>query len=137
MATASYPPTAKAGLSEGVFAVAYTPTEIDLRVAAHIRRLSQTRFGSTYALAKKIEADPSTLYKILSGSRGVGVDTLHRLHKVLGISADVFLDDDPDAKFWKPGPDEGRRGRRPAERLIPAESPPIPHQPARRNGSIR
>lgn len=91
--------------------------EISERIRARLRKLIRTRFGSTHRLAKQIGADPSTLSKVLSRDRGVGIALLFRLHHGLGRSSDEFLDDDVEAKYyvvgseWPPG--VPRRGRRP------------------------
>lgn len=130
MAIASYAPTATQTIGHG--GAAMKQTDLDRRVVAHLRRLVHTRFRSGYRLAQAAKVAPSTLYKMFAGDRGVGIDVLKALHDNLGISADVFLDDDPPQQFWKPGPNENRRGRRPD-----GEPQVLDPTPARRQGSGR
>jgi transcriptional regulator with XRE-family HTH domain len=115
MASASNKPTAldDVGYSEKTMAQKGDRKLAD-RVRAHMRQLCDERKWSLYQLAGKIGVDASTLYKVFSGDRGIGIDLLFALHRGLHLPADQFLDDDPPDKYFHPLPDEGRRGRRPA-----------------------
>lgn len=103
------------------------------QIRAHIRRLIRTRFGTPYGLAKQTGIPASTLYHILSGNRGVGIDVLYALHKGLVRSADEFLDELPERKYFERGSEYGpegpRRGRRPS---VQEGSDPPRRQTARR-----
>jgi transcriptional regulator with XRE-family HTH domain len=120
VATATY--AARASLSDPYAAAPMAKRSADEerlteQIRAHIRRLIRTRFETPYALAKQTGIPASTLYHILSGNRGVGIDVLNALHKGLLRSADEFLDEVPEKKFFERGAEYGaegpRRGRRP------------------------
>jgi transcriptional regulator with XRE-family HTH domain len=133
MASASNEPTA-------LYAIRYAPKamaqkgdrKLAERVKAHMRQLCDERKWSLYELAGKIGVDPSTLYKVFSGDRGVGIDLLFALHRGLHLPADMFLDDDPPEKYFHASPDEGRRGRRPMTARAQGKverAKAVPHRP--------
>lgn len=125
--------------------VAYSPSDLDLRIIGHMRRLMASRSDpegrpmSRYALAQKLEVDPSTLTKIFRGQRGVSIELLKAIHDKFRQPSDVLLDDDPPSHFMEPSKDEGRRGRRPAKAMRPhaAGSSLGPRQAPARQGSSR
>lgn len=104
------------GYKAYVAAKPYLPNEIDRRVVAHLRRLiADGRFSSPYALAVTAKLDSSTIYKMFSGERGVGTDTLVKLRDNLKVQADWLLDPVPQEEM-----DAAIRPTGPVERIVKA-----------------
>src|SRR4051794_41684516 len=105
------------------------------QIRAHLRRLIRTRFETPYALAKQTGISPSTLYHILAGDRGVGIDVLYALHKGLLRSADEFLDQVPERKYFERGSEYGPEGPRPGRRPSAPDPDPTRRQMPRHGSS--
>lgn len=125
--------TTATGCTRYSVGVAFSPSELDLRLIGHMRRLMEEHRLTRNAFAVRIGVDPSTLTKIFQKQRGVGIDVLAAIRDKIGESANYMLDDDPPERFMRPAPGESSRGRR-SEDVRP---PPIEHPAELKRGSSR
>lgn len=103
--------------------------QIEKRVAAHVREQMVEHDLGTNAMARKLKVQRSYISRLLNKSRGADAAFVARMHKELGISANVILDDNPPEQFWRLGPPPETMGNRPPSRRA---SPSSAH-PTRQN----
>lgn len=84
--------------------------EIRLRFAAHLRRVKEQRDCSIRELAGVIGVSHAYLSVVLRGDSTAGMELLLRCKRTLGISADTWLEEDPEPQYYKPEFGRARRG---------------------------
>lgn len=73
---------------------------IAARIRAHVREQMHDRSLSGAEVARMIDADKSSVYKLLAGERIPRIGQILRICKGLRITPSRLLEGDPPAKFW-------------------------------------
>lgn len=73
------------------------------RLAAHLRQVMEQRGWSQADLGRALGSlGTGFVSRLLSAERTMGLDIFARLHIKLGLDANMLLDEDPPAHFFKP-----------------------------------
>jgi len=75
--------------------------EVRNRIAAHLRKTKSQLDCSIRELARRIGCSHAYLARIVGGQTTPGLELLLRCKRELGISADCWLEQDPEAHWYK------------------------------------
>jgi transcriptional regulator with XRE-family HTH domain len=72
------------------------------RIVAHLRQQMELRqVASIRQMAEKLGLSHTYLIRTLSGVQTGGLELVIRMHRVLHISSDVLLDENPPQKYFE------------------------------------
>jgi ribosome-binding protein aMBF1 (putative translation factor) len=72
------------------------------RIVAHLRRAMERYELNMATLAERLEVSDTTISRLLRGQGACGLDLVIRINRKLRIDADVLLNHDPDARYFRP-----------------------------------